>query len=562
MKRLKRESIRLSALSLILVVGASFRFWGLTWGLRDANVSRRPHPDEWATYWLFRWFGAHHDLNPCPAQHGQCFFDWGMVYPYVAYLGRAVLSPIFALLPAQAFGPHADTSFVTAVLAGRFVSALASTAAVLVAYRLGSRAYGWPTGLVAALGVAVSGLLIQLAHFATPDSMTVLLASIALLLAYEAACRPTTRRFALAGGAVGLATGCEYHMALLAVPLVVAWAGTSERPAGAPPAAILAALAAFLVSNPYSIIDAGGFLAALDHAVRIRTVDSGLQYQGRFAAYGPDWLYLVRYPLGYGVGFPLALWMVGATVWAGVRRRPVDVILLSWILVYGLLITLSPAKFMRYGAPILPPLAVFSARLLVDLLVSRRALWRSLATTAAVLTLAFTASYDAAYAGLFALPDARYAATQWIDHHAATGSRIAFETLPNGLTNLAYFVSSAGYRPCFSQFHAGRIGDDVSLVATDDYQLEEHPRATADQVLAFRRALRQSNAFQKVAQVRYVPTFLGMSFPIDSSPHDWRYPSHEITLYRPLKPLGRSPSLCFPTLRSAIAALYVRGPAS
>ncbi|MBV9282365.1 MAG: glycosyltransferase family 39 protein, partial [Chloroflexi bacterium] len=206
----------------ILALAAGFRLWGIAWGLHDANVSRRPHPDEWPIYWLFQWFGSTHSLNPCPATT-RCFFDWGSVYPYLSYGAHALLAPLLGLVPPHTWGSSADPLFVNSVLTGRLVSVLTSTMTVLIVFYLGSQAYGTATGLAASLLAALSGLLIQLAHFATPDSTTVLLVTLDLLAMVLAMKRPSAPRFALSGLALGLAVGCEYHMVLLAIPLLVSW---------------------------------------------------------------------------------------------------------------------------------------------------------------------------------------------------------------------------------------------------------------------------------------------------------------------------------------------------
>src|SRR5438270_13358436 len=126
-------------LSAILLLGLGLRLWGIAWGLHNANVSRRPHPDEWVGYWVFRWFDAHQDLNPCPGPNGsphqQCFYDWGGPYLYLAYAVKAVVTPILTLLPHGSFGTHADPVFVRAALSGRVASVLTSTTTIAAVYR-------------------------------------------------------------------------------------------------------------------------------------------------------------------------------------------------------------------------------------------------------------------------------------------------------------------------------------------------------------------------------------------------------------------------------------------
>jgi hypothetical protein len=166
--------------------------------------------------------------------------------------------------------------------------------------------------------------------------------------------------------------------------------------------------------------------------------------------------------------------------------------------------------------------------------------------------------YDVAYVGLFASADPRTVATQWVHTHAPPGSAIAFEQLPNGLINLPYFVTSDGFRPCIARFRAGSLRGPALFVMTDSYGLEEHPRIDASLVQDYQYALDHDPAYLPVLRIHYVPTFLGIAFPIDGAPHDWRYMDHDIKIYRHLlvEP-GASRNFCYPDLASAISALYV-----
>jgi hypothetical protein len=542
----------------IVVLGFVLRAWALTWGLYDSNVSRRPHPDEWPVYWLFHWFGSNHNLDPCPHSQSACFFDWGMVYPYVAYGVRVIMTPFTGLVPAGTFGRQADMEFVWAVIAGRTTSLIFSTLTILVVYQLAAEAFSAEAGLAAALVAALSTLFLQLAHFSTPDSLTTFLLSCTLLLAMRACLQPTARRFALAGALLGLAGGSEYHMTLLALPIGVAWwLGDTPRHARYLALAVGCALITYLVSSIYTLVHLSEFIAATEHTLRIRTVDSSLQYGDRWSVFGPAWLYVIRYPLGYGVGFALTAWMLAGTAWSLIRRTRADWILLAWLIIYFVLVSLSPAKFMRYSAPLLPVLAVFSGRFLIDLLRLTRLYGRITVFALAVAAVLISLVYDGAYAALFSSTDPRLSAAQWIEQRAPAFSEVAFDQLPNGLINLPYYFTAAGYQPCFSLFQPKALSNPARYVVTDSYDREEHPRITQAAVNTFQRALQHNPNYHLVLQVHHVPTFLGASFSIDGSPHDWRYPSHTIAVYEKQPVRSQSGSqTCFRSLAAAHDVLY------
>jgi hypothetical protein len=563
---LEAPSRRLPLLGAILVLGAAFRLAGIAWGMHDANVSVRPHPDEWTVYYLITWFNQYGSPSPCPRAGSQCFFDWGMAFPYLAYLFHAVTLPFAGLVTRGVFGSQTDLGFVRIVLASRVLSALLSTATVYVVYRIGQRAYGSAVGLLAALCASLVCLLIQLGHFATPDTTTILLVSFALWASIVAAQSASLRAFLLCGAAWGLATASEYHMVLLACPVAAAWLIGRPRRITWAVAACAVALAAYVIVNIYALIDFSSWLAAMEHTLSIRTVDSAAEYGNRWSVYGSPWLYVVRYALGYGAGGPLTVVMVAATGWALYRRTTADLVLLAWLIPYFVLVSLSPAKFMRYSAPLLPVLVLFTGRFAWEMVTASAPYMRASAAVVGIAVLLYTGLYDAAYVRLFTAPDTRYEATVWLAQHhihtTANGGRVAvaYEQLPNGLINLPYFGKQRGFMPCFTQFSDQHLVGQQLYLITDSYDLEEHPRISDSTVSAFRKELQSATSFgsyRLVATFAHRATVLGLTFPLDGSPHDWRYPDHVITIYQnlPHPELPPSPD-CYPSLQAAHNALY------
>jgi hypothetical protein len=240
------------------------------------------------------------------------------------------------------------------------------------------------------------------------------------------------------------------------------------------------------------------------------------------------------------------------------RRHKTELLLLSWIIPYFLLVTFTPAKFMRYSAPLLLPLAILAAAWAAEL--SAR-FWnvrsRLALGAAACLVAAYTASYDAAYARLFAAPDPRSVAASWLASHATRGSDIAFEQIPDGLLNLPNFVTVLGYHPCFAQFQGQPLDGPMRYLLLDSYGMEEHPSASNSAVQRFLRQLATRSDYRLRLRITYTPTFLGLTFPIQGSPHDWRYPARVITIYQHVSSGDGDGSNCFRDLAQAQNALYV-----
>jgi hypothetical protein len=318
--------------------------------------------------------------------------------------------------------------------------------------------------------------------------------------------------------------------------------------------------AAWVVTNPFAVLQWNAFLDAGIHSLRTRTVDSKLQYGDRWSSYGPAWLYVIRYPLGYGVGFACTALMMAGVLWALIHRSRRNLVLLSWVVPYFLLVTFSPAKFMRYSAPLIPALSVLAGELIIVLLLASDR-WPRLAVLAgSVFALLYTTGYDAAYAQLFTQTDARTQAAQWIRLHAPAGSKIGFQEIPDGLLNLPYFVVRNRYQPCFSRFSLARLKGPAKYVVVDSYEKEAHPDVGTAQVEDFLTSLTHVPGYRRVLRIRHVPSLGPLTFSIADSPHDWRYPAHTITIYAHLVHGSAMRNYCFPTLRKALKVLYVPPP--
>ena len=165
--------------------------------------------------------------------------------------------------------------------------------------------------------------------------------------------------------------------------------------------------------------------------------------------------------------------------------------------------------------------------------------------------------YDGAYDSLFSSTDSRLSASEWLLQRGPVGTAVVFDQLPNGLINVPYYFTAAGYSPCFSLFRPAALSNPARYVVTDNYDQEEHPRIAQATVNSFRHVLQHNARYRLILQIHHVPTFLGLTFSIDGSPHDWRYPSHVIAVYQKV-PVPSQPSThsCFPTLAAAAKALY------
>ena len=239
----------------ILAAGATLRIIGLSWGLPYGL-----HPDE------------------------------GVVLERVEQMSWSSLNPRFFIYPGlfiyQAFAVH---QLVTALggdyehvlLAARLLTALYSLAAVGIAYLLGVRLGGPRVGLIGTGLLAVMGAATLHAHYAVTDTPAATLATAVVWLSVRAWQRRSYRGLLVAAAVSGLAVSTKYSVA---PACVVPWLGMLGLAAGdrlplARRAALsfglaAAAVGAFLITSPYTLLDAEGFARDLG-------VERRLQAEGR-----------------------------------------------------------------------------------------------------------------------------------------------------------------------------------------------------------------------------------------------------------------------------------------
>jgi 4-amino-4-deoxy-L-arabinose transferase-like glycosyltransferase len=303
-------------LALVLVGAAALRLVGVRYGLPNAALL---NPDEQLVVpraWAMT-HGAGLDPNP--------FFEWPSLFFYVQ-------------APFQAW--QDAPSYLTA----RVVGVVIGLAGVASAWWLGERSYGVLAGGVAAVATAVAGVHVAYSRMAVTDVLLTTLVTVALGLL-------VTRRFELAGLAIGAATAAKWPGALLLVPLAVAAWGQWRRVAYAGGLA----LAGFVVASPFAIVHLGTAASDLWRSLsRARAGSLGAD-DGSFSAvaFSAD--------LWDALGPALVVALIGLAV-AVARRDRADRVLVSFVAVYFLALLPLDSHFDRYVLPLVPVLGVLAGR--------------------------------------------------------------------------------------------------------------------------------------------------------------------------------------------------------
>jgi dolichyl-phosphate-mannose-protein mannosyltransferase len=429
-------------LAAILVMAGVVRFWGLSYGLPHP-VTR---PDEEIVV------GHALDLSLGTVADRQSF-----PYPDLLYLREPVRGRATTSLRGFAY-PYPDLvydidaavfaawrkagewvgtfprgiGFIehlvrdqprAAYLVCRSVSAVCGVLAVFATFLAASWGYGRRSvGLLAALLVAVNFLHARDSHYATVDVPMTLMATMALAFSARGAASGRSRDLLSSGVFVGLAASAKFNG--VAVALSTAYAGARQFFAASSSDARartirmlvyggIAAIAVFAVTSPWCV-------------AFYKTVHLGLRIQRRvlFSSPGPPaaWTFLTN-TLPNAFGWPAFLLALGGGVRAAVKRRPGDLVLLVFIVPTFASMAAMTWVLPRYPLPLIPPLAILGAELLVASLPARVA--KSVVAIVVAVLIAPPLIRIVRYDQLAARPDTRLLAGEWIAANIPSHARIA-----------------------------------------------------------------------------------------------------------------------------------------
>jgi 4-amino-4-deoxy-L-arabinose transferase-like glycosyltransferase len=339
------------AIGAVLVLAFGLRIWGVDHGLPYAyNADENAH-------FVTRAIGLFgHDWNPN-------YFVNPPAYTYVVHIllgawygGRAGVSEAFATDPTGIW------------IMSRVLATVLGTVAVWLLYLAGSRLLDRRVGLLAAGIFAVAFLPVFYSKLALNDVPT--LAGLCLALWGTAGILRfgRARDYAVAGIGLGLACATKYTGGIVLVAILGAAAAQFAAPGGkrfAPRGLAIAAaasLAAFIVANPYSLLDSGAFWEGLTHQSDASgdaagklglTQDNGYLYYLWSFGWGLGWL-----PLLLAVGGAVRLWFDEARlVW----------ILVPPVILFVLFMGSQERYFGRWLMPVFPFVCILAAYAAIEL---------------------------------------------------------------------------------------------------------------------------------------------------------------------------------------------------
>jgi hypothetical protein len=407
------------------VVSLLLRLWGIKQGLPYSyNADESTHFVPRAVAFLSQDLNPHYFLNP----------------PAYSYLLYAVFELWFGSADAIRTAYTSDPTAVFVV--ARVVAALLGTVAVWLTYLAGARLFDRLVGLLAAAIMAFAFLPVFYSHVALNDVPA--LAPVALSLYGVAGVlrRGRVRDYAIAGIGIGLAAATKYTggitlVCLLAAALCDGLDGSGRAAARRCGLALLLALIAFVIANPYAALDPSSFFSGVSQQASQAAGTEPVKL-GSNPGSGVDY-YLWTFAWGLGWGPTIAALGGGALLL--VRRRiAIALVLLPAPIAFIVFMGDQQRFFGRWLMPIFPIVALLGAWGAVEL---GRALSRPrghapgrrlmpavvAGVVVAVLLLGQSVAVDLHNDAVLSRPDTRNLARAWMVHHVPAGSKIVIEPL-------------------------------------------------------------------------------------------------------------------------------------
>jgi 4-amino-4-deoxy-L-arabinose transferase-like glycosyltransferase len=408
-------------LALVLALALVLRLWGVKSGLPYIyNIDEAGHFVPKAVAMSSGGLNPHYFVNP----------------PALTYVLHAVFVVWFGGNSGvvRAYASHPDHVFLLA----RVAVALLGAGAVWLLYLLGARLFGRAVGLLAAALEAVAFLPVFYGHFALNDAATLLPLTLSLFGSAGILRYGRGRDYALAGLGLGFACASKYTAGIAIVPLAAA---TATHYLDAPPNAgrrVLVgiavaggcALGAFLLANPYALLDFQRFHSELVHQSSLSE-----EAQGKLGAPKQGGLLYYLWSFTWGLGWVPALAALGGTV--AIWRRDARI---GWLLVPAPLLFLGfmglqDRYFGRWLLPIFPfacLLAAYFAHELRARVQKKRTITVLATALVAVLLLGQGVVYSVHDDLVLARADTRNLTRAWMVGHVPWGTRIVLEPVVLG----------------------------------------------------------------------------------------------------------------------------------
>lgn len=462
------------------------------------------------------------------------------------YLARAAISSA-ASYTGEPVDFETPSGFRLAVHSVRALSVFVSLATLVVLWYMALTTWGERTALLAVALVAAVPLAIQQAHFYTVDGPFTLLALLGLAAAIRLGANSGAWAYLIAGLLIGGAAATRLNGLLTAVVLATAhftlsrhvgWQRLSQ-PLRVPSLWYcgLATVVTLIVLQPYLLTDPESMLRAFstnDFAYSVAIARGDMLRPWSLAdMHTTPYLHFWTALWPQGAGWPLTVLLAAGWLYAVVRGERSDRLVALWCALFFLTIGGLHTKHVRYLLPLVAPLGLLAARMVVDLCERRwRTRWVMAAVAACTL---YTWFYGVAFSRIYRLEDARTSAGRWIQQHVPAGAVIAIErggfsmrgsfsptVYPEQDLNTTTIFASRGYLTCgaAARYLASRLEGSDWVAITDVNRYRQYTAAAQlyPVLASFYDSLIQGRlGFETTQRFKVYPQAAGWTFNDDDA---------------------------------------------
>lgn len=467
-------------------------------------------------------------------------YPWGALPVYIAR-GGAWIADMFAPIFNSKLGEDyflRDYHGVQQV--GRSMASIFDLISILLVFLIARRLYSTRTALIAAALVAFSVTNIQIAHFYITEPFMVAFMLAALYFSVVLMQKPSWWAAAFAGLFIGFSIASKvtsaliFMMVIAAILLRAAYRKRSRKlgadlddPVGMVPAsevernstfgrhvrrglryvgiAALFSLLGFSISEPYALwqfdfsklapqpgqnlsqtfetfmrTNPWGTVIVEEAGIQSGSDQADIPYTRQYVGTVPV-LYHFEQLIFWGVGVVpglLILAGLGLALWLAIKRRPAEIILLSFALPYFATILIGETKWMRYMLPLAVVFSILSAAMLTrgakwasekwpKLPRERRGLTvraaqRNLFPALTVSAIVFAFLWSIAFMNIYTQDHSRVQAGQWINVNLPVGLTISNEGWDDGVPGVTGLVGGDTYR--FDLYDDRAIEDELNYI--------------------------------------------------------------------------------------------------
>lgn len=424
---MKKQTILILLFSII-VTGLVLRIVGLKWGLTTTKYFHFATyaPDESET------IKAIASLNPRKLDFKIDSFLVArgtlQIYLTAAWIKFASIFNLVKIYPSFDYYKSHPGELVMLYITARSLSVFFEILTIIILFFMGKIFYGdYKIGLLASFLVAITPIHVIWSHYIGTDTIFVFQTCLILLLSFYILKNCNYKIYLAAGFIMGL-TGAtkSSSLPLVLIPILAHILGKNKIFDRRLLFYLFFILVGFITGNPYSIIEPTEFILRLKRTL----IDDNVSFNPALKLYDclgpqPNLIYYLTMGPKYAFGIPLSVLFLLGFIFAFIKRKKVDILILVWIIIFWLLISLSsPWRVLRWQLPYVPFLCLLSAGFISSILQYTHKYLRIFIITTVFFVSCYTLFYSTAYVKMMTEKDVRDEASEWIENNIPEGKKI------------------------------------------------------------------------------------------------------------------------------------------